>query len=77
MSYAVQITDNLTDESRTVPMDGEWEGLGGGEFWWNEGNGACDCNRDLAFHGWPPSYEGEDDDGMPCGHTRYTVILAS
>lgn len=47
MSYEVKITDTATGEtvSRTYP--GEWDE--GVEFWWTEGNMACDSNRGPEF----------------------------
>ena len=47
MSYTVKLTDMLTQETRTVEMDGEWDL--GAEFMWNDGNFACDCNRAKYF----------------------------
>jgi hypothetical protein len=39
----------------------------GGEFWWTEGNGACDCNRAIAF--------GDVED-TTCGDSRYDLVHA-
>jgi hypothetical protein len=39
-------------------------------FWWLEGNGACDCNRELTFAragGEPVPPE------LPCSHDRYRI----
>lgn len=72
MAYTVSITDTTTGEMREVVMDHTWES--NWRFWWNEGNGACDCNRHLAFHGWPDFEDGDEFD-IPCGHGRYEVKL--
>lgn len=37
-------------------------------WWWSEGNGGCDCNRDDAF---PGGFEERD---VPCSHRRYIAI---
>jgi hypothetical protein len=77
VSYTVTVTENATGEVREVVMEGTWEA--NRRFWWTSGNGACDCNRHLAFHGWPDSYEdeeeGEGEYDIPCGHERYSVAL--
>ncbi len=39
----------------------------GWEFWWTEGNGACDCVRH-------PAFEGEKGADMPCGHSQYRLL---
>ena len=36
------LKDNKTSETKT--FDTEYS-----EFWWEEGNGSCDCNRGLEF----------------------------
>lgn len=38
-------------------------------FWWEEGNGSCDCNRAIFFEG----YKSENT--YPCGHGAYSVNL--
>lgn len=71
MTYTVLVTENATGETRPVTMEGSWDSPG--RFWWNEGNGACDCNRHLAFHGWPDYEDGDAEFDIPCGHGRYSV----
>ena len=40
-------------------------------FWWDEGNGACDCNRGDFF----ARAGGEPDQPEPaCGNTEYLVL---
>ena len=38
------------------------------EFWWSEGNGSCDCNREIVF--------GHDasDTGVCLGNKRYIAV---
>ena len=35
-------------------------------FWWADGNGSCDCNRELVF--------GHDTPGNTCHTGRYYVV---
>lgn len=34
-------------------------------FWWEEGNGSCDCNRELFFLG--------DREDLECGDDRFEI----
>lgn len=65
--YKVNITDNKTNETRTVDMDLEW---GDHLWWWTEGNFGCDCNRNDVFN---YGKEHADYEDIDCGKTRYTV----
>lgn len=43
------------------------------EFWWSEGNGSCDCNRELFFL----RAKGEDEpDEVQCGEERFCVRVS-
>src|SRR5688572_18195944 len=53
----------------------------GQEFWWNEGNAACDCNRSLFIN---QDYglslgelDEEDEDALPCLPCGDTITLVS
>lgn len=47
-----------------------WEDFEFHPFWWSEGNGSCDCNRELFFL----RARGEDDeDDVECGDERYSI----
>jgi len=71
MSYKVVIRDNKTGEVRICHQDLEW--LENSDFWWTEGNMACDCNRHLEF----VRAKGEpEEEGFPCGDTRYSALYA-
>jgi hypothetical protein len=39
-------------------------------FWWENGNGSCDCNREDFFL---QGQEDADDLESKCGHGRYAV----
>lgn len=39
-------------------------------WYWNEGNGACDCNRALEFY----RKRGKTDPNRTCGHTRISLL---
>lgn len=42
------------------------------QFWWEEGNAGCDCNRELFFL----RARGENDDvETKCGEARFSVRL--
>jgi len=65
------IFDRKTKESRTVPERmGEIR-----DYWWQEGNGSCDCNRHLYFWNWEfPDTEDDNLGGDLCaGHHRYII----
>ena len=40
-------------------------------FWWEEGNGSCDCNRKL-FFGYAQGIEFTDEE-TPCTQSAYKV----
>lgn len=63
----IDITEVATGITVTVEWDGE-----GAEFWWEEGNGSCDCNRWLYFQ---RAHGIEPDDDVPCSEGRFTVEL--
>lgn len=50
MGYAAHILKVSTGEVRAVSM-GSLNFDGSTEFWWTEGNAACDCNRRIWFEG--------------------------
>ena len=35
-------------------------------YWWEEGNGGCDCNRALAF--------GDEYDEVECSEGRFALV---
>lgn len=54
----LEILNTATGETRTIPEDHVWsqprvagddDQAHGVEYWWTEGNGSCDCNRELEF----------------------------
>lgn len=48
------------------------------EFWWTEGNAACDCNRLMFLHR-ALGKERPDKDGTdyPCGDSRVVIKAAT
>lgn len=58
---------------RTYHIDAEWrEGVDEDNlFWWDEGNGACDCNRGNFFNRAGGDAVQEDE---PCGDSRFLVM---
>jgi hypothetical protein len=57
-------------EQRTV-LDEDSVYADAAESWWTEGNGGCDCNRDLYFEG---AAGQESDNDMPCGEVAYRLV---
>lgn len=41
--------------------------------WWSDGNGACDCNRELYFE----RYGGKEIDYDTCSDGRFSVCIRS
>lgn len=66
--YIVKVKRIASGEVRELAADGDFEQ--GPRFGWSEGNYSCDCNRHLAFIGWP---QGGDTDAFPCGQDAYAV----
>ncbi len=71
MKHSVDIRRNSDGEVRRYERGLEWRS----DFFWLEGNGACDCNRYQFFE----EAGGRDDayeDDAPCGDTAYSVLRA-
>jgi hypothetical protein len=43
-------------------------------FYYEDGNGSCDCNRKLMF-GYAQGIEFSDEE-TPCGHSKYLVRVS-
>lgn len=60
-----------TKTVRTYEADNYGPWTEASEFWWEEGNMSCDCNRALEF----ARAVGEDDpEGRECGHTEFRIV---
>lgn len=70
---SVRIRHNGSGEERTLAMDIPWHEYS--EFWWSEGNAACDCNRAdwFAEAGAEPEPDQKD---TPCGSSRFSVTVS-
>ena len=50
------------------------------DFWWTEGNMACDCNRRLEWYRGLPDDAPDDDPALtddqrfPCSHGKFTLV---
>lgn len=62
--------DGRVHVTRWEDFNGDLSGL---EFWWMEGNMACDCNRHHQFESVADDEPVEWDDRWPCGETAYSV----
>lgn len=69
MTYKVAIQNNETKEIRMHSESNEWVS----DFWWTEGNGACDCNRRIMFD---EAGGDEEDPNNECSDHLYTVLYA-
>lgn len=67
--YIVFIKNVSTGETREIPWETPWEDHS--EFLWEEGNYACDCNRELFF----ARVAGEPDPDGECGNERFEVWI--
>lgn len=66
MNLKLEIRRN-SDGAVAVDVWPDWEWS---QFWWEEGNAACDCNRELFFL----RARGENDDAeTACGDDRFSV----
>lgn len=69
MPYIATIRRVSDGVQADCPMKSDWDDLS--EFWWSEGNFACDCNRGDCFH---RALTSEDTD-EECGDDRYQVRI--
>ncbi len=67
MPYTAIIKRVSDGKEFTVPFEFEWKKEGGytDQFWWEEGNYACDCNRAGSVN----------DEDESCGSSRYLVKI--
>jgi hypothetical protein len=64
------------DEARRGKTRTLADSLGTIEYWWNEGNGGCDCNRRICFHeagGDDYEPEPDEDEGVCIGGGRFDL----
>ena len=68
----VLLRDTQTGDEAWHEYDVEDRYADSQEFWWTDGNGACDCNRmgDLA------RALGREDPDLECGHDRIVIAQA-
>jgi hypothetical protein len=59
----VTILDTQTGEKKTTDETFDFDA-----YWWAEGNGSCDCNREIPFVGLEMS--------NPCRTERYLIVEA-
>jgi len=69
MKYSVVMTNNLTNETRTIALPDSYEWEDYHCFWmWSEGNWGCDCNRRIVWDG-----EYDHDKDYPCTDTIFSI----
>lgn len=71
-TYRCEIVNVATGESRAYGgSDAYQDGI---DFWWREGNMACDCNRMMEWLRAAGEYDEERDlPACPCGHGGFRV----
>lgn len=60
----IRVTILDTETGKTAEV-----GLDYSAYWWAEGNGSCDCNRQIVMQGFYT-------DDVKCGNLRYLIISA-
>lgn len=74
------IRDNATGEIRIYhsqePFWDEHLWKGWNQFWWEEGNGSCDCNRTSMFR-WAVNVVEPEDEELSCTDGHYSVRIYS
>jgi hypothetical protein len=74
----VTLLDTLTEERRDCSTFGDFT-----VYWWQHGNGSCDCNRALAFdkddedHSWEQQLRLGLDDNICLGNERWLIVGAT
>lgn len=79
MPHTIAIRNNTTGEIRLYQDDEDWfeyDPQDGQFWWWTDGNGGCDCNREIYFERAAAERAGNDCDDAPCGEGAYTVLYA-
>lgn len=71
MKIAVHIKNNETGVVRVSESD--VDDASHQVNWWQEGNGSCDCNREIYFRRAGGEPEPDDDYVEACGDTRFSV----
>lgn len=67
--YKIAIRNNATKEIRNCKLTGKWDD--NREFYWTEGNGSCDCNREIRFR----MAENETvDESIKCGDSAFSIL---
>lgn len=71
MKYKVVIKNNITGEMRKTNFFGDFHDYT--IFYWQEGNGSCDCNRELEFERIKGIEVPFED--LKCGDERFSVPM--
>jgi hypothetical protein len=59
MTIAITLLDTRTGQQTTITED--WDSLDAAEFYWEEGNGSCDCSRRVVLGEAPSAVECGDE----------------
>jgi len=70
INIKIEIKRNLDGKTTT----GVWRDHYYSDYWWEDGNASCDCNRGLFFE----RFLGNDDpDDQKCLHGGYSVRVSN
>lgn len=77
MTTVYRIRENATGVEREISSDELSDSLC--DYWWTEGNMACDCNRKLEWYRAGPddAPDLDPEDDFPCGHSAYMLVSVS
>lgn len=64
MTVAITLLDTRTGQQTTITED--WDSIDAAEFYWEEGNGSCDCNRRVVL--------GEAAAAVECGDELIELV---
>lgn len=71
MPYTVKMRRNADGAIAEGEFSKSIEWGEGSDYWWREGNFACDCNREDTFHDLLGIPRNEDAN---CGFDKFTVL---
>ena len=70
MPYHVAIRNCATGEVARYFWDSTDFDPEEGWYWWLDGNGGCDCNREIF---WCSAKDVDEPEESPCGETRFAL----
>ena len=75
MGFIMQIRNNESGEIRELPAPWAWSGDVGWESYYSNGNGQCDCNREMWFR--KAGNEKVEFGDTRCGDGGFSIRILS